>query len=114
MALENNIKIAFKKIIKYIVNGDYSKLLSDGLIGKLSEDDIRNELLDYGGVVSYPPEDSYDKYLQVTQIRDTEKYKAFYELWIDNERSDLTLICDIISIDGDVVDSIEIDDIHVL
>lgn len=114
MALETNIKIAVKKIIEEIVNGDFNKLLSDGVLGKLSEDDIRNELLDYGGVVTYPPDDSYDKFLQVTQIRDTEKYKAFYELWIDNERSDLTLICDIISTDGETVDSIEIDDVHVL
>jgi hypothetical protein len=65
-------------------------------------------------MVTYPPEDSYDKFLQVIKIGDTVKYKAFYELWIDNQRSDLTLICDIISTDGETVDFIEIDDVHVL
>ncbi len=114
MALSDNIKIALNEIVADIVKGDFSKLSSDGRIGKLSEDDIKNELLDSGGVATIPPEDSYDRFLQVTQIRDTEKYKAFFELWIDNERSDLTLICDIVSTDGDTVDTIEIDDIHVL
>ena len=114
MALNDNIKIALKKIILDIVKGDFDKLSSDGRIGKLSEDDIKNELLDYGGIVTIPTEDSYDRFLQVTQIRDTEKYKVFFELWIDNERSDLTLICDIISTNGETVDTIEIDDIHVL
>lgn len=114
MALSDNIKIALNEIVDDIVKGDFSKLSSDGRIGKLSEDDIKSELLNYGGVVTIPPEDSYDRFLQVTQIRDTETYKAFFELWIDNERSDLTLICDIVSTDGDTVDTIEIDDIHVL
>ena len=114
MALSDNIKIALHEVVADIVKGDFCKLSSDGRIGKLSEDDIKHELLEYGGVATIPQEDSYDIFLQVTQIRDTEKYKAFFELWIDNERSDLTLICDIVSTDGETVDTIEIEDIHVL
>jgi len=105
MILSDNIKIAYKKIIVDIVKGDFGKLSSDGRIGKLSEVYIKNELLDYGGIATIPPEDSYDRFLQVTQIGDTKKYKAYFELWIDNARSDLTLICDIISTNGQLMQS---------
>ena len=41
MALNDNIKVALKKIILNIVNGDFSRLSSVGVIGRLSEEDMK-------------------------------------------------------------------------
>jgi len=41
LALNDNIKVALKKIILNIVNGDFSRLSSVGVIGRLSEEDMK-------------------------------------------------------------------------
>lgn len=103
-----------KKLVFDLVNGHYQKIFEDGRNGELTEEEIKRVISEYGGKLTNPPDDAYySKALNIIEINENEKYHIEFDFWIDNERSDLSLICNVI-FENDKVKQIIIKDIHVL
>lgn len=84
----------------------------EGAIGRFRREEIEEIINEYGGSLTIPPESAYES-LYVGQIRDTNEYLVQFDLWFDNEESDLTLMCEtIVEENGQI--KIWIDDIHVM
>ncbi|WP_242845988.1 DUF7668 domain-containing protein [Clostridium novyi] len=80
----------------------------------ITEDEIKKELDEYGGILTEATIDEYGEALDIIRIDDTNTYKVYMDFWINGIRSDLTIICDMTINDmGKIVNSC-IEDIHVL
>lgn len=102
-------------IVNLLVQGKYNELevLSGG--NRLSAEEIRQAVADYGRRLVLPPIDSL-KHLDVVTIRhsDPVRWSANIDLWtVEEGRSDLTLELTLIDSPNDLY-SVEIDDLHVL
>lgn len=103
-----------KKLVCDLVNDNYQMIIDDGRNGELTEEEIKRAISEYGGKLTNPPDDAYySRALNIIEIKENEKYHIEFDLWIDNERSDLSLICNVIFENGKVKHII-IKDIHVL
>ena len=60
---------------------------------------------------NYPPDEDY-KNINIIEVEDEPEYFIEYELWVDGEKSDLTLSCTVQFIEDEV--RIMIENIHVL
>lgn len=112
MPIDMEIKNILKMLVIDLVNGNYSNLVKDGRIGRLTEDEIKNVIGNYRGQLTLPPEDAYNQ-VQIYQENDSHQYAVDFDLWIDNYPSDLTLSATV-SNDNKGNVSITIDDLHVL
>lgn len=108
------IKNLLKSLVALLVNSKFSEIVDQNENGRLSLTDIETALKDYPGTITLPPESAYDAacvydmYDEKTEARQIE-----FDLWYDDEVSDLTLSVDVRKNDsGEFV--ISIDDIHVL
>lgn len=111
MNIENKIVEELKKLIVDLINKDYSKIVRDGRNGEMPEEVIEEIINDYGGTLTYPTEDAFVK-TDICKIDNVDKYSVIFDLWIDNKRSDLSLMCEAY-IDGNEV-TLVLEDIHVL
>lgn len=114
----NNIEsLLFAKnieIINYIAIGDYTKLINDGCLKKITKSDIISILEEYGGDVSTVDE-KYNGRFRFVQIKNKNVFMTFIDLIIENQISDLTLVCEMtISSDMNSVENTVIEDLHVL
>ncbi|MBQ8940457.1 MAG: hypothetical protein IJ062_01380 [Firmicutes bacterium] len=99
-------------IVKLLREKKYNELQERGCIKNISANSINFILEDYGGEFSEIDEDEYKKFFRYIKVKNIECYVTYLDLIIDNQRSDLTLICEI-SICGDDIKTV-IDDLHVL
>ena len=106
------IKNETERIVELLVKGDYKTLLKLDSNNKLTEDEIKRIILDYGGILTMPPKEAYDT-VGIIEIDFQKEVLIHFDLWIDNERSDLTLIYEFLKID-DHTYVFGIEDIHVL
>jgi hypothetical protein len=112
--VESMIVEILKRLIFDLVNEDYNSIFDDGRNGKLTREEIIRALDEYGGKLTCPQNDAYlSDSLNIIEIKNNEIYHVEFELWIDNERSDLSLICKVIFKGKDVME-LTIEDIHVL
>ena len=81
---------------------------------RLSASEIEGAIKDYPGAITIPPESAYDSaYVYDVYDNNTQAQKIEFDLWYDDEASDLTLSVDVHKDEkGEFV--IMIDDIHVL
>ena len=90
----NELKIMqlCRKITAYIQEGDYISLARDNALCRVSEQDIRRVLGEYGGSVTTIPEEVFhSNAFYVIPYKDGSGYHVDLDLWIDGDRSDLTL-----------------------
>lgn len=91
----NELKIMqlCRKIAANIQKGDYISLARDNALCRVSEQDIRRVLGEYGGSVTMIPEEAFynSDAFHVIAYRDGSGYHVDLDLWIDGDRSDLTL-----------------------
>lgn len=111
MNIEDKIVKELKKLIDDLVNKDYAKIAQDGRNGDMPEEVMEEIINDYGGMITYPPEDAYSK-TDICKIDNADEYSVIFDLWIDNKRSDLSLMCEAYIDDNEV--TLVIEDIHVL
>ena len=104
------IKASLKKIIENIVNKNYKAIYEDDYLQEMSADQMEEILLDYGGIFTMPPEIYLDKFI-IYMISENELTIDF-DLWSNNEKSDLTLICRFKDFNNTIRYTIE--DMHVL
>jgi hypothetical protein len=103
-----------RRVLQMLANGAYEAPaeLTNG--ERLSADEIRQSIADYGRKVATPPEDAYE-HIDAIEIRGSHprSWSARVPLWTEEEgRSDLTPEMTITELATDV--RIETDDIHVL
>ncbi len=103
-----------RSVVDRLVNGEYADAVQGCSASRLTADDLREAVQDYGRTLIVPPPDAY-RDLDVVAVRDSSHptWSVSAPLWSREEgRSDLTLELTI-SRDGNRWD-VEIDDLHVL
>ena len=110
----NPLQNAVKKLVSLLVSGEIQEITRRGMNGRLTANEIATAISEYPGVLSNPPDEAYDE-IQLYDVYDevTGSRKAEFELWYDDDVSDLTLSMDIRG-DQDNTYRVSIDDIHVL
>ena len=99
-----------KYIVQCLVNEDYTDLEKQGILDRVSQKDIKNVLLEYGGQnhISMPPNQFFDL-LDVNEYKDQSGYWIDIDLFYNDQMRDLTLQLDFRK-NGLVL----IDDLHML
>ncbi|ARU62998.1 hypothetical protein CBW65_19930 [Tumebacillus avium] len=111
--IESEVKKALRDLVVDLVNGRYDLLTESNRIGRLTEEEIREGIQEYGGTLTIPPEEAYNTCRMLRLDRGSEFAIAF-DMWIDNHRSVLTLTCDV-TVDDQEQKVVEIKiDLHVL
>jgi hypothetical protein len=113
MVLEE-LRLTVREIVDQLVRGDYEAIVRRCIRSRLTSDDLRKVLHDYGRKLVSPPGDAYDN-LDAVQVQDASisKWSIRSPLWTEEEgRSDLTLELTIAVGDGEP--KVELDDLHVL
>lgn len=100
-----------KTIVGLLLIKDYEGVLRDDYAENLTPQEIEIAIKEYGGEITLPPEDSYNK-MDVYEVNGRDEVSIDFNLWINNEESDLTLIVRIINKNG--IPKYTIEDIHVL
>jgi hypothetical protein len=87
-----------KKVETLLKEGRYSELSSENSQSSLSTEEIENAILDYGGQITPAPE-SYFNQLTAIKIKGSQvaMWHIDYDLWINGERSDLTVSLRLVS-----------------
>ncbi|TAA72667.1 DUF7668 domain-containing protein [Planococcus salinarum] len=98
-------------LVKDLVNGKLKLIVETGRSGPYTVEELKEQLVDYGGTLTASPETDY-KNLDLYEIDDKPEWMLEYELWVDGEKSDLTLTCTVRLTEKEK--SIAIDSIHVL
>lgn len=111
MNIEDKIVEELKKLVTDLVNKDYAKIVQDSRNGEVPEEVMEEVINDYGGTLTYPPDDAFSK-TDICKIDNADEYSVILDLWINNKRSDLSLMCEAHVNDGKV--TLIIEDIHVL
>ncbi|MFD4704136.1 hypothetical protein ACFWM3_04625 [Gottfriedia sp. NPDC058432] len=111
MNLKEKLSLLLKETVFDLVNKDFVKI-SSKLIKELAIEDIKEEL-NYWGTLTIPPDLAY-KNINYIEYNYGEGYAMEFDLWIDNEESDLTLSCEAIIDQSDNVLSFSITNLHVL
>ncbi len=110
-----NVIHALKILVYDLVAGDFEELRKTGRMGRLSEEEVKTALLDYGGSLSLPPDSAYESAgFRMRKLQNYPEYSIAFELWIDGEQSDLSLTAIATVNDIGEVLKIEMDDVHVL
>lgn len=113
-----------KPIVQNLVDGNFSILSANSQIeSELTEQDILEEINFYPGTMTIPPDNAYHNWDETIHLFEKDKpikienltltYHLDFDLFFDNELSDLTLQCNIYE-DNHSNLSIKIENIHVL
>jgi len=112
--LNSEIKVLLQNLVFLLVSSKYSEIVGRGENGRLSVDEIETAINDYPGKLTAPPNEAYDSaFVYEVYDKTSEARKVEFDLWYDNEPSDLTLSVDVHK-DSNGVLTVSIDDIHVL
>ena len=108
------LRRAVRAIVELLAENDYQATVEACAKSRLSPDDIRGVIEEYGHHLIRPPEDAYADLdaIRVTQASEP-TWSVRAPVYTANEgRSDLTLELTIIQSSGEI--RIEMDDLHVL
>ncbi|WP_045523335.1 DUF7668 domain-containing protein [Neobacillus niacini] len=111
MEIKNNIMSLLRETVLDFVQGYFNKIqakLKDGL----TISDLREEL-SYWGSLTIPPDTAYEN-VYFYKYDDGSGYALEFELWVGNQRSDITLSCEAIIDENDNILSFTIENLHVL
>ena len=100
-----------KLLVENLVEGEYQLIQLTARSGPYTSEDLKELVEDYGGRLTIPPDEDY-KNINIIEVEYETEYFIEYELWVDGEKSDLTLSCTVQFIEDDV--RIMIENIHVL
>lgn len=119
VTLEDSIRTLLEELINNFVNKDYRKIIENKQNGRLSEEEISRTIYEYSeywnteGLITMPPKSEFEK-LDLIKITNQPVYILHFDLWVNGEKSDLTLICEIEIDKLNNVVRFEIDDLHVM
>ena len=109
--LDTRFRELLRETMRALVEGNYALIRC--LPGRATPDEIKNEVHEYPGTLTYPPPDAYTG-MHVYAIRGkTGEWALEMDLWtVEEGRSDLTLLMDVYLVDGQLVGYV--DQVHVL
>ncbi len=105
---KNEIKKILKKVVKSLTIEDYSGVYQNDRNKRLSIVEIQTALNEYKGNITFPPNKAFDFFYDYNDEISDENFIEF-NLWFDNQASDLTLSMTIYK-----AGNYSIEDIHVL
>lgn len=108
------LESAVRQVVNHLAHGKYREAVEGCDASRLTAEELREVVLDYGRTLSVPPADAYTE-LDAIRIRGSspQAWSVRAPLWTWEEgRSDLTLELTVV-LDGNR-SSIELDDLHVL
>jgi hypothetical protein len=111
---KESLEAVVRTLVNHVANGDYDAVVDECSTSRLTANDIRQVIREYGRTFVEPPPEAY-RNLDVVAVRDTEQptWSVRAPLWSKEEgRSDLTLEVTLTQ-DRDRWD-VELDDLHVL
>lgn len=113
-AIPKKLIPALKDVVHELVVGNFAKLEADGRAGRLSAEDLRQVLEDYGRTFVDLPDEAFEVGGGAVPLaNENETWGVDLDLWTKEEgQSDLTLTMTVRDTDKGIV--IEIDDLHVL
>ncbi len=111
MNTKEQLKLLLKEIVIDLVNENYERI-QRRLIEELKVDDVKEELSCWG-LLTIPSDAAFEK-INFIEYEDGSGYAMEFELWIDNQESDLTLSCEAMVDDIGNVHSFLINNLHVL
>lgn len=104
---------AIRQLVEDLVAGDYAAVVADSRIGRLTEDELRRAIAEYGKTLVSLPVDGVDAADVYPSDNDPSEFAVDLPLWTAEEgRSDLTLSLTVVDRDDGPV--VSIDDLHVL
>jgi hypothetical protein len=112
---DNIIAKLLRALVEDLVHGNYEEIKKKGRAGRLSREEIKEAIDDYPGKITLPPEESFKKFHRYEYDKNNEDEEGClieYELWYDQQESDLTLSATIVRNSQGM--RIGIEDIHVL
>lgn len=110
----SEIKGLLKELVERLAMNKVDLIMRDGQNGRLSEEEIKDAINGYPGMISLPPEDAYSNMVVFDGDSDYPNSRlGEFDLWFDGELSDLTLSFEVRKDKGGRM-YIQIDDIHVL
>jgi len=84
------------EVMKYInnllISKNYNELVNEDYQKQLTSEEIEKAFEDYGGNVTFPPDEAFESY-DIFWGEDKNEIAVDFDLWIDNEKSDLTMNC---------------------
>jgi hypothetical protein len=107
----NKIISLLEPLVRNLINKEYDFIYQSGMSGEYTAQEIEDFINEYGGVLTDPPDEDYEN-IEIYEIDDEPEYVIEYELWVDNEKSDLTLSATIRIEENE--ETITIDNIHVM
>lgn len=112
--IEQGIKDAVKEVVFLLVEGKFSEVVRLSKNGQLTEMEIALALSDYPGELTAPPERAFENVVVYEACDDCPEVRsAEFELWYDNQESDLSLCFQLRELQGGGYD-LKLDDIRVL
>lgn len=113
MELNRRIAAEVCRLVNDLVADRIDSNVQDGRAGQYSAEEIRHMLDSYPGRLTLPPSSDY---VPPDMLRfgnqEPVQYLVHFDLWYDDCRSDLTLLC-LATVDANQV-HLRIDDIHVM
>jgi hypothetical protein len=100
-----------KPLVENLVEGKYQLIQLTGRSWPYTSEELKELVEEYGGKLTIPPDEDY-KNINIIEVEDEPEYFIEYELWVDGEKSDLTLSCTVQFTEDEV--RIMIENIHVL
>jgi hypothetical protein len=107
-----NFESLLRETVLEIVAGDFEKI-SVKLIDGLTIEDIKEELNNWGEITT-PPDSAFRNDLNYIEYNDGSGYVIEFELWINDQKSDLTLTCEAIIDKESNVQTFLIENLHAL
>lgn len=106
------VSLVVKELVQKLINMDYETIFQTGMSGEFTSKEIEELINEYGGKLTGPPIGDYED-IEIYEIDDEPEYVIEYDLWVDGQKSDLTLTATIRFEEGKET-SITIDNIHVM
>lgn len=104
-----------KTIVECLVYNNYELIEQANALSRVSKEDIKRVLREYGGTLSMIPDEAFStEAFHINKYKNTLGYAIDLDLWINNCRSDLTLQLDIKTDENDQIVSYIVEDLHVL
>ncbi|MEH7451135.1 MULTISPECIES: DUF7668 domain-containing protein [Bacillaceae] len=111
MDIKEKLMILLKETVCDLVKKETIKIKSK-LSVDITIEDIKREL-NHWGSLTIPPDVAYEN-ISYYEYNDGSGYALEFELWINNQESDLTLSCEAIIDQSDNILSFSILDLHAL
>jgi len=104
---------AIRRLVDDLVAGNFASIEADGRIGRLTQEELRRAIAEYGRTLAPLPGDGLEEIDVYPSDQDPRQLAVDVPLWTREEgRSDLTLSLTVV--ESDDVPRVSIDDLHVL